>query len=125
MNQIARPRVPAAASGNVVVFEGFGPDDAMWQGEGERSTSVEIAFGLRFAAPPHVQVAVSMLDADQSRNLRYRLEADEIGAAGFRLSVHVWDDTRIGRLAVSWLAIGERPAPGPRARAPEAGRARR
>jgi len=110
MNQLSPLTVPLVASGVVPVFEGFGADDPMWQGAGARSVSVEVAFAMPFAAPPHVQVAVSTLDADQSRNLRYRLEVEDVGRKSFLVTSHVWDDTRIGRLAVSWIAIGEQAA---------------
>lgn len=93
-------------SGQVALFDHIEPEGPMWAGAGPRTVESSIRFGGAFAAPPGVHVSISSIDAAHEQNLRLRLEALDVSSEGFRLAVHTWGDTRIGRLSVSWLAIG-------------------
>ena len=94
------------ASGTALVFdhvEGSGP---MWASSGEREESVAVLFDQPFSHRPSVHLSIQMIDADNAMNLRLQLRSADIRKAGFRAIAYTWSDTRIGRLAVSWMAIG-------------------
>ncbi len=78
----------------------------MWCGRGDRMVASRVAFKNPFISKPAIQVAISAIDAAKEQNLRLRLSAEQISNDGFLLEAHTWDDTRIGRLSVSWLAVG-------------------
>ena len=96
--------------GNVEVFSEFADGGDMWTGRGARERRKAVRFSERFRTPPTVQVSLSMWDMDQSANARADLVADNITETGFDLVFRTWSDTRVARVRMSWLAIGELPS---------------
>jgi len=93
--------------GNVEVFSEFANGGDMWTGRGARERRKAVRFSEPFRAPPTVQVSLSMWDMDQGANGRADLLADNITETGFDLVFRTWSDTRVARVRMSWLAIGE------------------
>lgn len=98
-------------SGQVALFDHIEGEGPMWSGDGPRSVVSAIQFSGDFAKAPGVHVSICSVDAAHEQNLRLRLEATEISPKGFVVEAHTWGDTRIGRLSVSWLAVGSAPEP--------------
>jgi hypothetical protein len=94
-------------SGSVAMFDHIDTDGPMWTGSGPRAVRVEVKFTQPFFAPPAIHMSTSMIDADSSRNLRLSLVAEDCTPHGFTAVAKTWSDSRIGRLAVMWTAIGE------------------
>jgi H-type lectin domain len=76
------------------------------EGEALRTFSQEVTFERLFAHPPIVQVGLSGVDASRDHNLRVRVRAEAITAAGFTLVVETWLASQVYEVNVSWLAIG-------------------
>ncbi|MEM0921640.1 MAG: H-type lectin domain-containing protein [Pseudomonadota bacterium] len=93
-------------SGTDLVFDHIEDEGPMWIEKGERWAEHPIRFDSPFDKAPHVLLSVEMIDADHSTNLRLQLRAEEVRRGGFKAVAYTWSDTRIGRLSVSWLAIG-------------------
>lgn len=96
------------ASGEAMVFDHIKTPGPMWTGQGKRWAEAPIVFERLFDAPPHVMLSIRMIDAIHMTNLRLQLIPKSVSRVGFTVSAHTWDDTKIGRLSISWLAIGER-----------------
>lgn len=95
------------ASGIALIFDHIEDEGEMWFGAGERWSSVHVPFEDAFDKPPVIQLSIEMIDADHARNLRLQLRAEDVKRTGFRAVAYTWKDTRIGRLSVSWMAIGK------------------
>lgn len=95
------------ASGTTLVFDHIESDGEMWFGKGERWAGTDVAFDEPFDKSPVVQMSIEMIDADHNCNLRLQLNAEKVTRTGFRATAYTWSDTRIGRLSVSWMAIGK------------------
>lgn len=95
------------ASGTVLVFDHVDTGGAMWAKSGEREASATVAFDQPFSVRPAVHLSIQMVDADNARNLRLQLRSSDLRKTGFRVIAYTWNDTRIGRLSVSWMAIGQ------------------
>ena len=65
-----------------------------------------VVFEAPFSMPPVVQVGLVGLDVSNRDNLRVRVRAFDITAAGFTLQVETWLNTKIWSVETSWLAIG-------------------
>lgn len=72
----------------------------------ERSFRYDVLFALPFSAPPVVHVGIVGLDVSKEDNLRVRVRAVDITAAGFTVHAQTWLNTQIWSVEVSWLAIG-------------------
>ena len=92
--------------GSLVLFSDVEEGGRMWTGTGERATRRQVRYGEAFAAPPVVQVSVSMWDMDAGTNQRGDIAATRITETGFTLVFKTWGDTRIARLRCDWLALG-------------------
>jgi hypothetical protein len=44
---------------------------------------------------------------DQGANVRADISADNVTETGFDLVFRTWSDTRVARVRMSWMAIGE------------------
>lgn len=97
----------ACQTGSVQIFDHIEPEGPMWSGSGRREVAVPVAFGQPFTGTPCIHVSIRMIDGDAGSNLRLDLSATEVSVHGFTIRARTWSDTRIGRLAVSWLALGE------------------
>lgn len=89
------------------LFSDFEQGGEMWTGEGHRERRERIAFAQAFSAPPLVQVSMALWDMDSARNVRADVSAEAVTAEGFELVFRTWADTRVARVRLSWLAIGE------------------
>ena len=95
--------------GDIVLFSDFEDGGDMWTGTGPRERRHAVLFSTAFKAPPSVQVSVSLWDVNTSSAMRAELVADEITETGFDIVFRTWLDTRIARIRVAWMAIGEVP----------------
>lgn len=93
--------------GNTVLFSDFENGGDMWTGCGPRDRRKHIAFSEPFRGIPVVQTGISMWDVDNETPLRADVVADAITLEGFDLVFRTWGDTRVARVRVSWMAIGE------------------
>jgi H-type lectin domain len=82
----------------------------MWTGHGPREVKKHIKFKGTFKGIPDVHVTISMWDMDRRTNMRGDISTADVTATDFTIIFKTWDDTRIARLRVDWMAIGEIPA---------------
>jgi len=92
--------------GDVVLFSDFEHDGQMWTGDGPRNTRLAVKFAEKYRARPNVYVSISMLDASNSANSRYDVQAEAISQAGFDIVFRTWGDTQIARCRIAWQSIG-------------------
>ena len=93
--------------GTVDLFSDFENGGDMWTGSGPRERRRAILFSEPFRTVPSVHVAVSMWDTDHKSNQRVELSASSITEDGFTAVFRTWGDSRVARVRVAWLAIGE------------------
>lgn len=93
--------------GNEEVFSDFANGGMMWTGQGARERRKPVTFSEPFRTIPSVQVALSLWDMDQGANVRADITADKITEKGFDLVFRTWSDTRVARVRMNWIAIGE------------------
>ncbi len=93
--------------GNEEVFSDFASGGEMWTGHGARERRLPVTFSEPFRAVPAVQVALSLWDMDQGANVRADIAADKVTERGFELVFRTWSDTRVARVRMNWIAIGE------------------
>ena len=92
-----------------VMFSDYADGGPMWTGTGPREERCAVEFEERFAAPPVVQVALTMWDMDHKHNQRMDISAEQITETGFELVFRTWGDTRVARVRASWTAMGPLP----------------
>lgn len=93
--------------GNEEVFSDFMDGGPMWTGFGARERRKPVTFSEPFKTRPVVHVTLSLWDMDQGSNVRADLIADKVTETGFELVFRTWADTRVARVRMSWMAIGE------------------
>lgn len=93
--------------GDDVLFSDYQDGGEMWTGEGPRERRRRIAFSDRFRAAPAVHCSLSMWDVDHAKNVRADVCAENITEQDFDLVFRTWGDTRVARVRVAWMAIGE------------------
>jgi hypothetical protein len=93
--------------GDEEVFSEFASGGNMWTGEGTRERRRAVVFSESYRSAPVVQVSLSLWDIDQRANIRADLTAEKVTPTGFDLVFRTWSDTRVARVRMSWLAIGE------------------
>lgn len=93
--------------GEVVLFSDFEHDGVMWTGQGPRQIRSFVHFQEAFLNPPMVQVALSMWDMSNSANGRADVQTAEVRSDGFAIVFRTWGDTKVARVRVSWLAMGD------------------
>ncbi|MHA6324863.1 H-type lectin domain-containing protein [Roseivivax sp. CAU 1753] len=93
--------------GEVELFSDFANGGEMWTGEGSRERRTRVAFSEPFSLPPQVQLTLSLWDMDSHANIRADLGAEKIDEKGFDMVFRTWGDTRVARVRMSWMAIGE------------------
>ena len=93
--------------GSIVLFSDYEDGGVMWTGHGPREMRQAVRFAEPFTAAPVVQVSLSMWDMDQKTNQRADISAETITPEGFEIVFKTWGDTRIARVRVDWMAIGE------------------
>lgn len=93
--------------GNEELFSDFANGGDMWTGSGARERRKRITFSEPFSTVPTVHVSLSLWDMDQGANVRADIQADKVTETSFELVFRTWSDTRVARVRMSWLAIGE------------------
>ncbi|MBY6003687.1 H-type lectin domain-containing protein [Salipiger bermudensis] len=93
--------------GEVEVFSDFADGGDMWTGSGARERRRAVRFSEPFRAPPSVQLTLTLWDMDHSANIRADLQAENVSETGFEMVFRTWSDSRIARVRMAWLAIGE------------------
>ncbi len=88
------------------IFNHVDTNDVMWSGEGERRVEVNFLFKQPFLDVPVISLALSGIDADQARNLRFNLQSENVSSTGFTAVFLTWEDTHIARASITWTAIG-------------------
>ncbi|WP_397542698.1 H-type lectin domain-containing protein [Roseovarius salis] len=92
--------------GEDVLFSDYEDDGEMWSGSGPRERRITIRFSRSFRAAPTVFATLSMWDVDQSTNARLDLATEDVTETGFDAVFRTWEDTRVARARVRWIAIG-------------------
>ncbi len=93
--------------GEAVLFSEYEKGGDMWTGKGDRMRRQFVRFTEQFRSPPAVHCSLSMWDIDSATNGRVEVSAEEITDVGFQVVFRTWDDTRVARARVRWMAIGE------------------
>lgn len=93
--------------GEHVMFSDYENNGRMWSGEGTRQRKKTIVFSEPFAEPPVVQASMSLWDVDKDTNVRADVQAKNISPTGFDLVFRTWGDTRVARVRLAWMAIGQ------------------
>ncbi|MHA6264919.1 H-type lectin domain-containing protein [Arenibacterium sp. CAU 1754] len=93
--------------GDVVIFSDFEDGGDMWTGSGPRERRRAVTFSTAFTQIPSVQTSVSLWDVDTASAMRAEVLAENITTTGFDIVFRTWLDTRIARIRVAWMAIGE------------------
>ncbi|WIY23399.1 H-type lectin domain-containing protein [Parasedimentitalea psychrophila] len=106
MKRLRNPRT-GIAQGDEMVFAEFETGGTMWTGSGERERRKAVRFDEGFASSPAVQLSMSLWDMDTSAAIRAELVAENVTTAGFDIVFRTWADSRVARVRVSWMAIGE------------------
>lgn len=95
--------------GDNVLFSDYQDGGEMWTGQGPRERCKAISFSRAFRTPPAVHCSLSMWDVDHAHNVRADVTAEAVTETGFELVFRTWGDTRVARVRVGWIAIGEMP----------------
>lgn len=93
--------------GDTVLFSDFEDGGEMWTGRGQRERRRRIAFSEPFRTEPSVHVSISMWDIDNATALRADVTAETVTQGGFDLVFRTWGDTRVARVRLAWIAMGE------------------
>ncbi len=93
--------------GDETLFSDFEDDGEMWTGDGPRERRKLIKFSSKYRVPPTVHVSLSLWDMDAQANIRAEVVAEEVTNLGFHLVFRTWGDSRVARVRMSWMAIGE------------------
>lgn len=95
--------------GELLLFSDFEDDGEMWTGSGERERLVSVAFSQPFTKPPSVHCSMSLLDLATGPSIRADVTSQDITENGFNVLFRTWGDSRVARIRVAWMAIGELP----------------
>ena len=93
--------------GDQVMFSDFADGGPMWSGNGSRESRSAVVFSEEFRSPPNVMVSLSMWDTSSDHYSRMDVRAESIKAEGFDIVFRTWEDSKIARVRVGWMAIGE------------------
>lgn len=93
--------------GDVSLFSDFEDGGEMWTGTGPRERRKRVRFSEPFRSPPAVHVGLSLSDMDSAHNTRAEVSAEKIGPKSCELVFRTWGDSRVARVRLTWLAIGE------------------
>lgn len=95
--------------GDINLFSDFQDGGEMWTGVGPRERRRKVAFAQPFRAPPSVQTSVSLWDVDTASHMRADVSAENITTESCEIVFRTWGDSRVARIRVAWMAIGELP----------------
>lgn len=93
--------------GDVILFSDYQDDGEMWTGDGQRHLRTHVAFAETFRKPPAIHLGMSMWDVSNDANSRADISAEDIDTEGFAIAFNTWGDSKIARIRVNWIAIGE------------------
>lgn len=102
-----RSHLTGIDQGDVALFSDFETGGEMWTGTGLRERRKAVWFTQAFRKEPVVQLSVSLWDVDTGAPIRAELMAENITPQRFEIVFRTWADTRVARLRVAWMAIGE------------------
>jgi len=102
-----RSQLIGVAQESVLLFADYENGGPMWTGEGDREIRRRVTFPEPFRSVPTVTVGMSLLDSDKDANLRAHVLAENVARRGFEIVFRTWNDSRIARICVDWMAIGE------------------
>lgn len=108
MRKFARNEI-GIAQGEDVLFSDYQDGGEMWTGSGQRERRHALSFDEVFRTPPMVHVSLSMWDMDCGANARADVSAENITETGFEVVFRTWDDSRVARARIRWMAIGDVP----------------
>ena len=94
-------------SGDVVLFTDYQDGGEMWTGRGQRERRRHIKFAEHYKTVPTVQLSPSLWDMDSSTIIRADITAESVTKRGFDMVFRTWGDTRVARVRIAWIAIGE------------------
>lgn len=95
--------------GDVVLFADFENGGEMWTGTGPRDRRRTITFSETFRNEPLVHTSVSLWDIDTQSAIRAEVTAENVTNRDFDIVFRTWLDTRVARVRVAWMAMGELP----------------
>jgi hypothetical protein len=93
--------------GDLLLFSDYENDGDMWTGQGLRERRTAVQFSESYRKLPAVHLSMSLLDIATGPSVRTDVTADEITETGFTIVFRTWEDSRIARIRVAWMAIGE------------------
>ncbi len=94
-------------SGDVVLFSDYEDGGEMWTGRGQRERRRHIKFSEKYKSEPTVQLTLSLWDVDAATSMRADIEAEAVTKSGFDMVFRTWGDTRVARVRIRWVAMGE------------------
>ncbi len=97
----------AVDQGDIILFSDFENGGDMWTGSGARERRQLVEFGSAFYSPPMVHTSISLWDVDTESPVRIEVTAQSVTNVGFDIVFRTWLDTRVARLRVAWMAIGQ------------------
>ena len=106
MKKLATHRI-GIEQGDNVLFSDYEDGGAMWTGRGQRERRRHVRFAEPFRTPPVVHLSLSLWDMDAATVIRAALGAESVTEQGFDIVFRTWGDTRVARMRVAWMAIGE------------------
>jgi hypothetical protein len=74
-------------------------------GTGDREMSVAVSFPKGFKVKPDVMVAITMIDADKSDNVRVNVTAEGAGRDGFTVKIKTWAGSKVNGVSGTWIAV--------------------
>ncbi len=95
--------------GELVLFSDYENGGEMWTGSGARERVVSVAFSQKYRKPPAVHCSMSLLDLATGPSIRTDVATREITDIGFKIVFRTWEDSRVARIRVAWMAVGELP----------------
>ncbi|MGO9443421.1 MAG: H-type lectin domain-containing protein [Thiobacillaceae bacterium] len=108
---IQNPLIPLTMRASVEMFNQNTPDWPLSEPgenvEQPRTFRTHITFETPYANIPVVQVALTGFDIDNRYASRLEVSMESITPDGFDLLVGTWLDTRVYRVSVSWMALGQ------------------
>ena len=78
----------------------------MWTGRGPRRRGLRVRFASPVKEAPSVLVSVSMWDIHHKSNGRADVAAENVTEQGCDMVFHRWEDTRVTRARIRWMAVG-------------------
>jgi hypothetical protein len=94
----------------IVEFDQFTPDWTLAQEsvpEEPRTFVSNVMFDMPFSNTPIVHVGLSGFDMDQRDSARISVGAEAITSTGFDMRIKTWQNTRVYKVEVSWIALGQ------------------